>query len=52
MKEYKVEVIKYGINSEKNYMKIEELLNSMASQGWELSFIPGTGAIYIFQREK
>ncbi|MHA2087532.1 MAG: hypothetical protein ACW972_04610 [Promethearchaeota archaeon] len=50
MKEYKVESIKASMGVKKNAENAEELLNSMAMQGWSLKFV--AGLTFIFERDK
>lgn len=50
MKEYKVLFIKVGMSPDKNVKKIENLLNEMGDQGWEL--ISHHSLYWTFDREK
>ena len=50
MKEYKVELLKMSMTSQKALEKIENTLNDLASQGWEFKF--QSGVYLIFEREK
>lgn len=50
MKEYKVEFLKPGMNTDKVASKIESLLNEMMEKGWEFRF--NSGLYWIFDREK
>ncbi|MFX0011688.1 MAG: DUF4177 domain-containing protein [Candidatus Hermodarchaeota archaeon] len=50
MKEYKVEIIKMSMTSQKSLEHIENILNDLASQGWEFKF--QSGVWWIFEREK
>jgi hypothetical protein len=50
MKEYKIESIKASMGTKKNAEKAEDLLNTMAMQGWNIKFV--VGLTFIFEREK
>lgn len=50
MKEYKVEIVKPAMNTQKTVENFEFLLNNMAEQGWEFKF--QSGMWWIFEREK
>lgn len=50
MKEYKVISPKLGIL--KRGEKLEDLLNQMAREGWNVNFIHQTFSIVVFEREK
>lgn len=50
MKEYKVEIIKPSMTTQKTLENIEALLNRLAAESWEFKF--QSGMWWIFERVK
>ncbi|MHA1241423.1 MAG: hypothetical protein ACTSQU_11640 [Promethearchaeota archaeon] len=50
MKEYKVIFEKGNMNPKIGVEQFESLLNELAAEGWEFTFV--TGTYVIFEREK
>jgi uncharacterized phage-like protein YoqJ len=50
MKEYRIEVFKGSLTTGKIKKRLEEELNAIAAEGWELLLIEG--AFHIWVREK